>query len=315
MHKPLSKAVVVLIVALFLSGMSTFASVSPVQAQDAVNHNTVGLWHLNEILPDSYQEVTPDASGVNVGILGGYPSPPALVEGKFDAAFKFSGSDFVYVPIAFVVGFPPAPEPILIPISPNLDIQEQVKIEAWINVQGYTEATYNNIVVKCTRTDAEWQSVSRVMGLSLRGTTLETGIDASVGALSGFVRTDSGGFNEIVTTEPVVTLNEWTHVAFVRDSTGMHLYVDGYEQAVKAIHGVQNPVGTIVNGTEVYIGHDSTLTIDEVHISDLAPETTTLDAAIDIGPNLLIAVVAVSTIFAVAWLLRRAVQMWVLRSK
>ena len=119
----------------------------------------------------------------------------------------------------------------------------------------------------------------------------------------------------MVTTEPVVAINEWMHVAFERTSSGMHLYVNGHEKTVRAVHGVQNPRGNIVNGTEIYFGHDSKMTIDEIHLRNLSPEADASEAAIDIGPNLLIAVVTVATIFAAAWLLRRAIQMWVLRTK
>jgi hypothetical protein len=95
----------------------------------------------------------------------------------------------------------------------------------------------------------------------------------------------------------------------------MHLYVNGYEKDVKAIYGVQNPTGSIINGTEVYFGHDSQVIIDEVHISNLVPEAQTLSAQIDIGPNMLIAVIVVAVVFAVAWFLRRAIQMWIIRSR
>ena len=71
----------------------------------------------------------------------------------------------------------------------------------------------------------------------------------------------------------------------------------------------------MINGTELYFGHDSEVTMDEVHISNLAPESETVAAQIDIGPNLLVAVIVVSLIFAAAWLLRRAIQMWVIHSK
>ena len=112
----------------------------------------------------------------------------------------------------------------------------------------------------------------------------------------------------------MVPLNEWIHVAFTRSlTTGMHLYVNGVEQSVKTIYGTQNPTGSIINGTEVYFGHDAEVTMDEVRISNLAPESQTVAAQIDIGPNLLVAVIVVSLIFAVAWLLRRAIQMWIIR--
>jgi len=291
-----------------------FHAPASVKAQNSVDPSTVGLWHLDEVKPDGYRAVTPDASGRNPGTLGVDPLP-MLVEGKFGKALKFDGGNFVYVPISFLVGFPPSPQPIYVPISPSLDIQKEVKIDAWINVQAFTDATYNNIVVKCTRPDASWQNISRVLGLAIRSGLPEEGVSVPQGALSGFVRTDEGGANEVVTTEPVIALNQWTHVEFTRTSTGMHIYVNGYEKNVRAIQGAQNPTGRIINGTEVYFGHDSKVTIDEVQISNLAPELQTAAAQIDIGPNLLVAVIAISVIFAVAWLLRRAIQMWVLRSK
>jgi len=271
--------------------------------------STVGLWHLDEIEPDEYMEITPDTMGYNDGTLGGEP-PPALVEGKFGKALSFDISSFIYVPIAFLVGFPPTPEPIYIPVSPNLDIQKELKIEAWINVQAFTNASYNNIVVKCTRTGPEVEDVTRVFGLAVKPSLEQNG----KGVLSGCVFTDSSGFNEILTTEPVVSLNQWINVAFTRTSTGMHLYVNGEEKNVKAIQGVQNPAGSIINGTEVYIGHDSEVIIDEVKISDLAPEKV-VAAQIDIGNNLLIAVVIAVVAFATAWVLRKAIQMWVIYSK
>jgi hypothetical protein len=96
----------------------------------------------------------------------------------------------------------------------------------------------------------------------------------------------------------------------------MHLYINGAEQAVNVIHGSQNPMGKIMNGTEIYFGHDAKVIMDEVSITDLAPEVEKETmAAIDFGPNLVIATVAVALIFAVAWLLRRAIQMRVIHSR
>jgi hypothetical protein len=87
------------------------------------------------------------------------------------------------------------------------------------------------------------------------------------------------------------------------------------EQTAKAIYGTQNPSGSMINGTEVYFGHDAEVTMDEVRISDLASEAQTVAAQIDIGPNLLVAIISVATVFALAWFLRRAIQMWTIRSK
>jgi len=91
--------------------------------------------------------------------------------------------------------------------------------------------------------------------------------------------------------------------------------VDGVEKNVKAVHGTQNPAGLIRNGTEVYFGHDSEATIDEIRISNLAPDSQTALAQIDIGPNMLVALIVVTVIMATALVLRRAIQMWAIHSK
>jgi len=284
------------------------------EAQDS--GKTVGSWHMDEVVPADYRELTPDATGMNPGTLVHAPVSPELVDGKFGKALRFDGANGVYVPIRFIVGFPPSPQPIYIPISTSLDVQEEIRVEAWINVQGFKDVTYNNIVVKCSRTDASSENTTRVYGLAVKAGIPQNGHTVAVGALSGCVFTDTDGFNEIVTTESVVPLNEWVHVAFVRSlATGMHLYVNGVEQSVKAIFGTQNPSGKIVNGTEVYFGHDAEATIDEVQITDLSPESQTALAEIDIGPNMLLALIAVTVIMAVALVLRRAIQMWAIRSK
>lgn len=316
MKKIASKAETGLMLTLLLTSMLSMAFIASVKAQDSVNPYTVGLWHLDEVIPDEYKEITPDATGKNPGTLVAAPTAPVLVEGKFDKAMKFDGNNGVYVPIRFLVGFPPSPQPIYIPISTSLDIPKEIKIEAWINVHGFKNVTYNNIVVKCSRIDGTSENVTRIYGIAVKAGLPQNGYTVPTGALSGYVFTDTGGFNEIVTTEPVVPLDDWIHVAFTRSlTTGMHIYVNGVEQNVKTIYGTQNPAGSMINGTELYFGHDSEVTMDEVHISNLAPESQTVAAQIDIGPNLLVAVIVVSLIFAAAWLLRRAIQMWVIRSK
>ena len=305
-----------LMLSLFLSIILSTVFMASVKAQNTAGSSTVGLWHLDEVLPDGYSEITPDATGNNHGTLVAAPTAPVLVEGKFDRAMNFDGNSGVYVPIRFLVGFPPSPQPVYIPISTSLDIPKEIKIEAWINVQGFKNATYNNIVVKCDRIDGTSENVTRIYGIAVKAGLSQNGCVAPTGALSGYVYTDSEGFNEIVTTESVVPLNEWIHVAFTRSLTiGMHLYVNGEEQSVTPIFGTQNPKGSIINGTELYFGHDAVVTIDEVRISNLAPELQTVVAQIDIGPNLLIAVIIVSLVFAIAWLLRRTIQMWAIRSR
>ncbi|XHH07844.1 MAG: LamG-like jellyroll fold domain-containing protein [Candidatus Bathyarchaeia archaeon] len=274
---------------------------------------TVGYWPLDEVQASGYNTITPDTSNVNPGIVVGHPEP-ALVNGKIDKAMQFDGANGIYIPIKFVVGFPPTPQPIYMPVSPNLDIQKQVSIKAWINIPALRDEPYNNIVVKADHPDqaCSWQNTTRVLGISLRAGTPQTGESYVQGALSGYVYTDQDGFNEIITTQPV-PFNQWIHVEFTRTSTGMHLYIDGAEQKATVLHGVQNPQGNIINGTEVYIGHDSYATIDEVSMTDLEPTVT--EAAFDIGPNIMIAAIVIAVVFAVAWFLRRAVQIWLIKPK
>ncbi len=277
---------------------------------------TVGLWHMDEVVPVDYRSVTPDATGANPGILVHAPEDPTLVDGKFGKALRFDGQNGIYIPIRFLVGFPPSPEPIYIPISTTLDVPQDLKVEAWINMQSFKEVTYNNIVVKCSRTDASSENTTRAYGLSVKAGLTQNGHSIAVGALSGCVFTDSAGFNEIVTKSSVIPLNQWVHVAFVRSlATGLHLYVNGGEQTVESIYGSQNPSGKIINGTEVYFGHDSAVTIDEVQINNLAPESEALNSEVDIGPNIMLAVIAVAVIMAVTMVLRRAIQMWGIRGR
>jgi len=303
--KPSAWALILLLVA-----ASSLPFVGSAYAQGLSDSETVALWHLDEIKADGYMEITPDAVGSSHGTVGG-GTHPVLVDGKFGKAMKFYQASFVYVPIQFLVGFPPTPEPIYIPVSPNLNIKKELRVEAWVNVQGFTNATYNNIVVKVSRTGPEIEDVTRVFGLAVH----PAWEGSDIGVLSGCVYTDLEGFNEIVTVEPVISVGSWIHVAFTRTSTGMHLYINGEEQQIKAIHGVQNPMGSIIDGTEIYIGHDSEVIIDEVRLIDLAPKESAAAAVIDIGDNMLIAIVIAVVAFTAAWVLRKAIQMWVIYSK
>jgi parallel beta-helix repeat protein len=210
---------------------------------------TVGMWHFDEVSPNG---VTPDSADSNPVILE--PSSdntytPLVVDGKEGKALRFNGTDYAYVTA-----------------SPTLDIKEEVTIDAWVNVQEYKNVEYENIVVEAMRTPDKYPT--RIMGFAINGVPPENAIAPPLGALRGFFLDDSGVFNEIVTTQAVVPLNQWVHVVFVRSlKDGMHIYVDNAEQQVKVTSGTQNPTGQIAKGTEFYIGHDSISTIDEVSIS------------------------------------------------
>lgn len=278
----------------------------------AESSTTVGEWKLDETQTSGTTETTPDQTGVNNGILAG-AEHPVLVEGYQGNAMRFNGENAIYIPIKFVVGFPPMDEPMYVPISTNLDIEQYFTVNAWIYVPSLKDATYNNIIVKCDHPDqaCAWQNTTRVIGLAIRAGTPENGEEYVQGALSGFLMTEGGGFNEIVTTQPI-PLNTWIEVQFTRTVSGMHLYINNQEQTVKVLHGTQNPTGNILAGTEYYIGHDSYATIDNVKLTDLSPNT---ENSFDIGPNIMAVVIVVSLIFAVAWILRRAIQLWIIRPK
>ncbi len=306
-----SSRVKVLITCLIVATILSPILLTSVKAQNGV---IVGNWPLDQVQASGYNTITTDKTGVNPGIVAGTPEP-TIVDGKFGKAMQFNGNNIVYIPIKFVVGFPPMPQTMYVPISPNLDIQKYVQMEAWINIPGYKNATYNNILVKANHPDqaAAWQNTERVLGLAVRAGVPANGENYVEGALSGFVLTDSGGFNEIVT-NAAVPLNQWVQVEFTRTNTGMHLYVNGHEQNVNVLHGMQNPQGSIVNGTEYYIGHDGLAAIQDVSLTDLSPPKVS-DAAFDIGPNIMVVAIAISVIFAVAWLLRRLIQLWLIRPK
>ncbi len=307
---PFKGTLKVLTLGLLAAIILTPVSLTGVHAQS--NGVTVGDWPLSQIQASGYETITPDTTGVNPGIVSGTPQP-SLVDGKFGQAMQFNGNNIVYIPIKFVVGFPPMPQPMYIPISPNLDIQKYFQVDAWINVPGYKNATYNNILVKCNHPDqaCSWQNTQRILGLAIRAGIPQNGVVQ--GALSGFLLTDSGGGNEIVTTQ-AVPLNQWVEVEFTRDATGLHLYLNGYQQSVNVVEGIQNPQGNIVNGTEYYIGHDGLATIQDVKLVDLDPPKVS-ESAFDIGPNIMISIIVVSIIFAVAWLMRRLIQLWLIRPK
>ena len=137
----------------------------------------------------------------------------------------------------------------------------------------FKNVTYNNIVIEAVSTTAKYPT--RILGLAINGVAPSNSTSPALGALRGYVTTDTGGFNEIDTTQPI-SLNEWTHVVFTRSTqTGMHIYVNGVEQNVTVTAGTQNPTGSIEQMTGLYMGHDSITTLENVQILNVATEPTT----------------------------------------
>lgn len=228
---------------------------SPSTSQPApVQDHTAALWHFDEVQPNG---ATPDATGNNPAVLGSIsgnitcPPMPNLADGKFGKALNFDVPQYGW---AFS--------------SPSLDVSQEVTIDVWAKVTGYENTTFNNFLVYCTRTLDKYPE--RVYGLAVNGMSPENATSGPQGALCGYVYTDTG-YNEIVTLQPAISLNQWTHVVFTRSlSTGMHIYVNGVEQSARVTYGAQNPTGSIKKGTELNIGHDYIGLIDELRISDTA---------------------------------------------
>ena len=218
-------------------------------------NSTQVLWHFDVIEPNY---VTPDAFEQNPAVLpyldGSISSThvPELVAGKIGNALSFKGPEYIW-----------AQE------SPTLEISGELTIDTWICVKDYQNETYNNVVVNSVRTLEKYGP--RVYGLSVNGLSSENAASEPLGALFGYIYTETEGYNEIVTVDSVVSLNQWTHVVFTRSlTTGMHIYVDGQEKAVKVTAGEQNPKGPIKTGTDFYIGPDYIGNIDEVYLSNVA---------------------------------------------
>jgi hypothetical protein len=152
--------------------------------------------------------------------------------------------------------------------SPSLDLSGDFTIDSWIKVTSFENSTYNNILVEST--DTLNPNPSRLWGLAVNGLSPSNATSGPLGAVCGYVYTDSG-YNEIVTTTSAVQLNHWTHIVFTRSlSTGMHIYVNGVEQPIMVTYGSQNPTGNIKRGTELYFGADFSGYIDETEISSNA---------------------------------------------
>ena len=179
-----------------------------------------------------------------------------MIDGKFNKSLSFDGAAYVNTPIL-----------------PHLEIPDEATIDVWINAKQFKNVKYNNIIVECARTRTKLPE--RTFGVAINGLTIKENPRIPQGAILAFVSTNDEGLNEIATTDSVINLNEWIHVVFTRSlSSGMHIYVNGKEQNVTVISGVQNPKGSIKRETEVYIGHDAVCLIDELKLYNIAIEPT-----------------------------------------
>ncbi len=236
-----------------MSNLSVEPPVIP--ANPASPNSVVASWSFDNVGSDL---VASDTTGNNPAVLGSvtgvYNYTPARVQGKFGAALSFNGNTYAAV------------QP-----SPSLETPNDVTVDVWVNVPEIkNEVPYNNILIEAIRTTAPLPS--RTLGLAVNGETPINDSSPPLGVLRAYVMTPSG-FNEIDTKEPI-QFNTWVHVVFVRSTTtGMHIYVNGQEQAVTVAAGTTNPTGPIQNPTDIYIGHDSMTEIDQLQISNIDQPT------------------------------------------
>ncbi|MCW4025175.1 MAG: right-handed parallel beta-helix repeat-containing protein [Candidatus Bathyarchaeota archaeon] len=207
--------------------------------------STVAWWHFDSI---NDAGVTPDETGQNPAVIGTTDESAAtytLVEGESGSALQFDGIKYAYVPV-----------------SPSLTLREEFSFEAVLKLEGYKAVDYNVIYMEAARTTSTYPD--RIIGFAVNGNPDST---IPLGALRGFMLDENGVFNEIVSTEQVVQLDQWTNVVFTRSlSNGLHLYINDKEVAVNVTSGIQNPQGLAAEGGEIYIGHDSYSTIDELGV-------------------------------------------------
>lgn len=144
-------------------------------------------WNLNSVEPNG---ITPDATGANSAVfgveVGNVTYIPQLVDGKFGKALYFNGVAYAEVPA-----------------SPSLVIPADITIDAWVKVNQFKNVTYNNIVIEAVSTTAQYPT--RILGLAINGVAPSNSTSPPLGSLRGYVTTDTGGFNEIDTIQPLST--------------------------------------------------------------------------------------------------------------
>jgi len=116
-----------------------------------IQNGLVAYWAFDEIDANG---ITPDQTGKNPAILGSEGRDrsylPQTVQGEVGEALSFDGQQYVNVLS-----------------SPSLEIQGEVTVDVWVNVQDYKDIPYNNIIVEARRGPEAYPN--RTFGVALNG--------------------------------------------------------------------------------------------------------------------------------------------------
>jgi hypothetical protein len=105
---------------------------------------------------------------------------------------------------------------VLIPNSDNLNLENDMALEAWIYINNYEPESYNGIIAKYNVNGGYLLTVDN--------------FENNITRIKFFLRTNST-YHRFVTSDNSLLLNKWYHIVGVLDNNIMNLYVNGVKQA------------------------------------------------------------------------------------
>src|SRR6266542_1224121 len=175
--------------------------------------------------------------------------------GKVGQAFSFDGVD----------------DQVLVPHNANQNTGSQITIDAWVNPSSSGHG----------RTILQKRSPSNVGGYVLETLGQPFGSDNGL----QFVIMIGGTYYTCATTNSVLTLNTWQHVAATYDGSAMRIFVNGVEQASATVSGAIDAVtDPSVIGRNVVVPADTWQgLIDEVDLFNRALSPAEIQAIYNAG--------------------------------
>src|SRR5436190_8053027 len=109
---------------------------------------------------------------------------------------------------------------VTVPSVASLDFTNSMTVEAWINPSSFGTDLYSNTIL--SKTD---NSNSTKKGYVLR---------CGAGGKISFLIGTGTAWQDLITTTPVLSLNQWQHVACTYDGVNKKIYLNGVEVATEA---------------------------------------------------------------------------------